>query len=69
MKMRNYGKLKLMNILLFLILFIQALLHFISNSDISQIEILSKLTKSFHWFNLVLQEPQGIEMGPRASSA
>ena len=69
MKMRNYGKLKLMNILLFLILFIQALLHFISNSDISQIEILSKLTKSFHWFNLVSQEPQGIEMGPRASSA
>jgi hypothetical protein len=69
MKMRNYGKLKLMNILLFLILFIQALLHFISNSDISQMEILSKLTKSFHWFNLVSQEPQGIEMGPRASSA
>jgi hypothetical protein len=58
-----------MNILLFLILFIQALLHFISNSDISQMEILSKLTKSFHWFNLVSQEPQGIEMGPRASSA
>jgi hypothetical protein len=69
MKMRNYGKLKLMNILLFLILFIQALFNFISNWDISQIEILSKLTKSFHWFNLVSQEPQGIEMGPRASSA